>query len=189
MASSSVKICNEALILLGQESITSLTESNTNARACNLVYEPTRDEVLRALMPNFAMARISLARLSATPAFGYDYYYQLPSDCLRVLGMEYSDYVFVIEEDRLLCDYTTAKIKYIKRITDPNKFDSIFITALALRIATKIAARIKGGVSRTLVDDLLKQYIVIAGLDQSICSQEGIAGQIEAEDWTEAHEL
>jgi hypothetical protein len=187
MASSDVKICNEALTHLGQEEIGSLTEDSNSARACKAVYEPTRDEVLRVFPWNFAIERKSLARLSETPAFGFSYYYQLPTDCLRVLGMEYSDYVFKVEGNRLLCDYDTAKIVYIKRVTDPNLFDSIFIAALALRIATKIAPRIKGGVSRSLVNDLLKQYIVMVGVGESVSSQEGIAGTIEAEDWLDEH--
>lgn len=187
MASSDVKICNEALTHLGQEEIGSLTENNNNARACLQVYEPTRDEVLRVFPWNFALKRKSLARLSETPAFGFSYYFQLPTDCLRVLGMEYSDYVFKIEGDRLLCNYDSAKILYIKRVTDPNLFDSIFIAALALRIATKIAPRIKGGVARSLVDSLLKQYIVIVGVGESVSSQEGIAGTIEGESWLDEH--
>lgn len=188
MASSEVKICNEALLLLGQEAITSLTETgNPNATRCNLIYVPTRDEVLRAAMPNFAMARASLARISGeTPDFGYDYFYQLPSDCLRVLGMDYSDNEYVIEGDKLLCDYTTAKILYIWRVTDPNLFDSIFVAALAIRIASKLAVPILR--SRSAAKDLLEQYVIMIGLDQSICSQEGIAGIIEAEGWLEEHE-
>ncbi len=189
MASSEVKICNEALVAhLGQEAITSLTETgNPNAVRCNLLYVPTRDEVLRAAMPNFATARASLARIAdETPDFGYDYFYQLPTNCLRVIGMDYSDNEYVIEGDRLLCDYDTAKILYIWRVTDPNLFDSLFVTALAIRIASKLAVPVLR--SRSAAKDLLEQYVIMIGMDQSICSQEGIAGIIEAEGWFEEHE-
>ena len=187
MASSDVKICNEALLLLGQEAILSLTQDDNNARACNLIYVPTRDEVLRAFPWNFATVRTSLARIGdETPAFGFDYFYQLPADCLRVLGMDDPEYHYAIEGDRLLCNYETANIFYIKRITNPNLFDSIFVTALALRIASKLAVRIKK--SQGAADDLLKQYILFVGVDESICSQEGTAGKIRAERWVEEHE-
>jgi hypothetical protein len=34
---------------------------------------------------NFTKKRASLARLIATPEFGWDYAYQIPSDCLKIL--------------------------------------------------------------------------------------------------------
>ena len=38
--------------------------------------------------------------MSATPVYGFDYQFALPTDpfCLRVLAMEFEDYVFKVEK-------------------------------------------------------------------------------------------
>lgn len=186
MASSEVKICNLGLNMIGQQSIISLTQDDKKARHCNLVYEPLRDEVLTAYPWRFALYRDTLALLSENPAFDYDYQFQLPADCLRVLGMDYSDYVFDIEGDKLLCNNNTANILYIKRITDPNLFGSIFITALATRIASELAIPLVK--SKTLAESMFKKYVMLVTLGQGADSQQGVAQDIGAEDWTSAHE-
>jgi hypothetical protein len=88
MASSPVQICNAALLKLGAERINSLSESNKRARLFNERYNSIRKEVLRAHPWNFAIRRASLARLPESPAYEYDFQYQLPNDCLRVLETE-----------------------------------------------------------------------------------------------------
>jgi hypothetical protein len=85
MASSPVQICNAGLIKLGAERINSLSENNKRARLCNERFDGLRQEVLRAHPWNFAIRRADLVRLSTTPEYEYNYEYQLPSDCLRVL--------------------------------------------------------------------------------------------------------
>ena len=93
-----VSICSNALRRLGDDPITSLTDDTERARLCNAFYVPARDLVLRSHPWNFAVTRATLAQLSDTPAYEYSYQYALPNDpyCLRVLSMEYHDYVFVI---------------------------------------------------------------------------------------------
>lgn len=88
MASSPVEICNSALLKLGAERINALSENNKRARLCNERFDALRKEVLRAHPWNFAIRRANLARLSTTPEYEYNFEYQLPTDCLRVLETE-----------------------------------------------------------------------------------------------------
>ena len=55
-----VDICNLALTKLGQTIITSLSDDNENARRCNLVYEPKRDELLEKHPWGFAVEKALL---------------------------------------------------------------------------------------------------------------------------------
>ena len=55
-----VDICNLALIQLGQTTITALTDDNENARRCNTLYEPVRDELMEKHPWNFAIERDTL---------------------------------------------------------------------------------------------------------------------------------
>jgi len=138
MATSSTAICNSALSLLGEERITSLSEDTKAGRLCNAQYEAIRDLLLRNFTWNFSMARIELAQLASTPAYGWTYEYQLPTSCLRVVDVQYSE-KFVIEGRKLLSNATAVYISYIKKEEDVSKFDPTFTRALVYRLAAEMA--------------------------------------------------
>jgi len=139
MAMSAIIICNLALNRVGEEQITALTDDSKPARQCNLIYAPARDALLRAYPWNFAMARSELAQLATTPDFEFDYEYQLPNDCLRVWTLYDDAGDYVIEGRKLLTNDDEVYLKYIKKETDPTKFDAAFVTALYLRMAVQLA--------------------------------------------------
>lgn len=139
MASSEVSICNSALLKIGAERITALSDSNKRAIACNEQYSKCRDEVLEAHPWNFAIKRVELSQNATGPAFGYTYAYDLPADCLRVLEMSDTDITYEIEAGTLITDEDTAKIKYIAQTADTTLFSPTFSEALALRLASDLA--------------------------------------------------
>jgi len=160
MAKSEVHICNEALSLLGASTIISLTAATENARRCNMLYEPTRDALLRKHRWRFAINRATLAALADGPAYGYDHAFQLPTDpyCLRVLEMyeeRENGEDWQIEGRTLVTNSDTARIKYIQRVTDPNQFDESFREALVYELASKLAIPITN--SRSLAEAMRLQ--------------------------------
>ena len=141
-----VSICSNALRRLGDSPITSLTDDTERARLCNSFFTDARDTVLRTHPWNFSITRASLAQLSEAPAYGFSYMYALPTNpyCLRVLEMEYPDYIFKIENDAtngrvLLTDESTANILYIAQITNTTLFDSMFVETLTSKLAVDLA--------------------------------------------------
>jgi hypothetical protein len=135
-----VDICNQGLVLIGDEEISALTDDNARARAARRFYVPTRDATLRAHPWNFAICRAVLALETATPAFGWAYQFALPNDpyCLRVLETE--DLIrFAVERRMLMTDESAVKIKFVSRVENPNEFDSLFVDTLACRMAWKLA--------------------------------------------------
>jgi len=66
MASTDVEIANMALSLMGEATITSLSDSIAAARAMNLHFLPVRDALLRSHPWNFAQRRIALAPAPVT---------------------------------------------------------------------------------------------------------------------------
>lgn len=179
--SSVTDICNQALSKVGDELISCLTDSSKQARYCRMLYQPTRDAVLRAHPWNFAIERAELAQLSAVPAYEYTYQYKLPTDCLRVLQMEDVDMVFKIEGGKLLADEGTAKIKYIKRVTDSALFDSLFIAALSARLAAEMAVPLAD--SKTLAETMWELYLNKIGEARGIDAQEGTPDDVPADTW------
>ncbi len=141
---STVGICNSALIKIGADRIMALTDDSKNARLCNEQFEKLRDEVLRVHQWNFAIARAKLAQLATTPAFGFSYEYQLPADWLRTLSVHAdeggrSSPRFKAEGGKILTDSSVTYLRYVRRITDPNSFDPLFLEALAFRLAAELA--------------------------------------------------
>lgn len=81
----SLSICNSALIKLGAESISSLSDNNKRAKLCNAQYEVLKNKVLRAHPWNFAIKRAKLTVNAQEPSWGFYSSFDLPGDCLRVL--------------------------------------------------------------------------------------------------------
>lgn len=136
---SEVTICKRALEKLGAATIAALSEDSREARACNRVYETLRDSTLRAHPWNFACTRDSLAAHVDAPAWGYDYKYLLPSDCLKLVSVK-DDPAYELEGRYILTDASAPLyIRYIKKVEDPEQFDALFVEALAARIAAELA--------------------------------------------------
>lgn len=179
-----VDICNRALILIGADTIMSLTEDTEVARYCNAVYEQIRDEVLRAHVWNCCLARASLPRLSESPAWGYSYQYQLPSDCLRVVRFEDLDTDYKIEGRKLLTNASSAKILYIKRETDPNQYDPLLIGCIAARLAAELAYPIAN--SADLAKQMWALYERKLAEAKAVDGGEGKPEEFEVDEWLES---
>ena len=141
---SDVGICNLALYLLGMEPITAISppDNTDRARLCAAWYPISRDAVLRAHDWNFAIERQELnLDTPSNPVSGYTYQFVLPTDpyCLRVIEVNEDPTAdWVVEGRRLLTDDSTAIIKYLAQITTPGNFDSLFVEALAAKMATNL---------------------------------------------------
>lgn len=186
MASSVTKIYNRALGFIGQKPVLAPSEDSKAARACNEVWDAVRDEVLRVFPWRCVTKRASLAMLVAIPAFEFDHYFQLPTDYLRMVCMEDADTIYEVEGDKLLCNDTEAKIKYIYRETDANKYDSVLCTVLAVRLAAEIANYVAG--SQALGDSMMQKYLAFTSLGASIDSTEASGKRLISEDWILEHQ-
>jgi hypothetical protein len=178
MATSETEICNIALGHLGEAPITSLDEDSKAARACNLHYALTRDELLRAHRWNFAKTRLVLTELAEAPAFTWAHQFQLPADCLRVVefnDQEIGDWIseeYEIEGRALLTDADAANIVYIKKEIDVSLYDPLFVQALALKLGIIISEQIRGTTSKT--EELTRAYERLAGpLAKRVDANEG----------------
>jgi hypothetical protein len=159
-------ISNLALAKLGIDPIMALSDASKPAQYCSRFYASTRDEVLSAHRWNFAMARATLNRLTAAPAFEWAYAYQLPADCLRVLqlnGYEQAEQkgMFSVEGRQLFTDEETAEVRHIARVEDASAWPPSFVDALATKLAANIAAPLTG--SRTAAAEMLSLYASLTG--------------------------
>jgi hypothetical protein len=146
--SSQVEICNLAIGKLGSTSfITDINDENSkNALYCRLFYGPTRDALLRSHLWKFARKRAVLAPLVEEPLFDGGKYFQLPTDCLRVVGAD-EDYFhnygrWFVEGNKIVADTDVLNIVYIAKIEDESLYDPLFVQAFALYLAHEMAPAI-----------------------------------------------
>ena len=149
---SETDVANAALRLIGGTRITSFTDGSDNANAVQDLYTELRDDLLRSHPWNFATKRVQLAQSVTTPSFEFDYAYPVPSDWLRTMSVHNNDAgdgtIFFKEEEVgdqrvITASANQVYLRYIARVTDPNKmpadFRRAFETALASDLAVPVA--------------------------------------------------
>ena len=181
-----VEITSNALRLLGDDPITSLSDDSERARLVNALYEEVRDEVTRAAMWNCAKDRQVLASLATTPAFGWSFYHQLPSTCLRVVDVLSGDIrvEHELEGRKLMTDVSSVNLIFLKKITDPNDMDSLFIGVYTAKLAAELAEPITG--SRSLAEQMWQLYERKVREARTIDSQEGTVSNLDIQQLVDA---
>lgn len=145
---SEVGIVNQALQLLGAASITALTDADdVNAVAANLIYEDTRDSLLRSYPWKFATKRTQITANTVAPAFGRARSFNLPDDYLAPLPPYPENHDinldWIIEGEQILTnDSSPLDFRYTSQITDPDEMDPLFRKALSAQLAVELAEQL-----------------------------------------------
>lgn len=143
-APSKLSIGNRALVLLGKQERMQAIDDQTNVgRAIETCWDRVLGSTLASHPWNFAVWRAELAALAETPPFEYDFYYQLPADCVRWLPWP-DDHQFAFdgeqEGDRLLTNAAAPiYIRYIRRVEDLSKWSEGALDELARRMAEELS--------------------------------------------------
>lgn len=184
-------ICNQALDLLKEAPIASIDDERPTARWCKRNFTTTRDATLSMANWNFAMKRASIPAESDAPAFGWDYAYTVPVDCLRVVALtvggqsEGSPISHAVEAGAILTNASgPLKMRYVARVENYDAFHALFIEALAARLAFKMAHWLTGKTSyQQIVRGIYDQAMNDAWLADAI---EGDTPRAADNDWIEA---
>lgn len=190
-------VCNMALVELGANTITSLTDGSENAVRCNAIFGVTRDATLEAHDWSFARKRESLTKLAQAPVFEFDNAFQLPNDCLKPLytdddlsdGWPYrvppsvqSVWVSLehkrwqIEEGRrLLSDRESVDLIFTARQDSPDNWTRMFMETVVAHLAFRLAYPITRSIQAkrdwaAYYDELLAEA---AGVDAQVGDDEG----------------
>jgi hypothetical protein len=192
---SEVDICNLALGHLGDRATVSSInppEGSAQAEHCARFYPIARDLVLEAHEWGFATKRGNLALLSDTPPPGFQFVYQLPSDCRNIIDLidpnalvifpvdercgHWGDNAFTMppvpyeletRSDGTPIIYTNlenAGIRYVASITDTTKFSAQFVDTVAWLLAGYLAGPvIKGDTGAQMGATCMKAFQVSLG--------------------------
>jgi hypothetical protein len=184
MMATEIDICNEALLILGQKTITQFNQTGSrNSEVCATMYSTRRDYLLRMYTWVFAKAAITLGPTGTAPAIDWAYAFNLPTDFIRTRKTDYlRDGTYELQGNQLLADDSSVILTYIKRVTDVNMFDPVFVLALAALLARDMSVVVTGKVSKLAVG-LYDQYIDDAANVDAI---EDIPQVIQAEEFLES---
>jgi hypothetical protein len=152
------KICNLAVMHIGEEHIANIDEVSKAAQKLKTVWPVILDEMLEEHDWTFARKREGLALLATPPAFGFSKAFKLPSDYMRLPQEQedcnaWSDRPWRKEGALLLTDESAIDLLYIARV-GPEKFPAKFAIALSFRLAAAIAFSLskKSGVVKQMWD-------------------------------------
>jgi hypothetical protein len=121
------------------------SETSNEVIQCRIHFDLARRALIRSHPWGFARKRVQLSQ-TTTPDFEWDYAYLLPVDCLRVIDV-YDDSdnptgatesSYAIENGRLLFNGSTCYLRYVRDVTDPAKWDPLFLDLFVLVLAQKL---------------------------------------------------
>ena len=175
-------IANLALSNLGEARIQNLTEDSSRARACSARIEAVIETVLRMNVWNSALERKLLTQIDA-PIFGWNYTYQLPSDCIKVVEVEPVSR-FQVEKKNILSNETSLYLLYVATPTDINNLDSLLSEAIAMKLAVEIAETLTS--KEGLKNEMTQKYFIALQEARSANSRDKTPDHRERSSWLDA---
>lgn len=141
-----IDLANQALVLLGEEPITSFEDGTTASVAAKTFYEPTVLEVMSRRRWRFLTTTAQLSRLGDAPRGRFAAAYQMPTDCLAVqsVTIEGDPIEFDPFSDQIQCDADATEVvdlEYQRRVFEgawPAWFAAIVPYELALSLAIPV---------------------------------------------------
>lgn len=143
---SQTSICNLALIALGEDPITSLSDARKAAILCSALYDPTRRELLELQPWKFAKRQATLASSTVAPQFTYANAFPLPADFIRMYDEPEEDdpeyeimNVAGTGQVMMSNDDSPFQMLYVFDCQDPTAFSPLFVALLGNALAAKLA--------------------------------------------------
>lgn len=144
-ASTQVQLVSNALILLGDSPISSLTEERTGAVLGANLFEGTYQAMLASHRWRFATKTLQLSKLSTAPETDYTSAYSLPSDIIYLIKTDTQNYDIYGSEVHTNSD--TLQIDYIYRVAE-DKLPAYFQKALEYNLAAQFAVPLTGDIDK-----------------------------------------
>ena len=111
--STKIGLISKALILCGENALTTLTDDRYGAEVGGALFELLYENELQSNRWLFAMKKAQLSRLVDVPLNQWQYAYQLPSDMLLPVGIFPPDLEYEIYADHLYTNRTSVEMDYM----------------------------------------------------------------------------
>lgn len=143
MAATDIELCSNALLLIGDNPISSFDSAQgKRADIASNLFPNIRDATLRMHPWNCSRKRVNLPALLDAP-IGDEWSYQctLPADFIRLVQIGNTNDVidYEIEDGKILTDENGVFMKYIYRNENVASYDGLFTQALIAHLAWAFA--------------------------------------------------
>ena len=151
-----IDVCNFALTVLGEQTITSIEDESDRAQTLESIYYIAKDAVLEEAEWTFATRRFLPAISATAPEWGWTSAFPLPSDIVRVTSVDRnwtssSGYIYDVQQERnpvdhvveyvngvgrsILCNEDEIFCKGVRRIEDEGIYSPLFVEAFGCKLA------------------------------------------------------
>ena len=168
MALDQLGIFNDALLLIGERSLSSLTEPRETQRRLTEVWEfGAVNYCLELVKPSFAHQVVRLNSPSPSTLDGFNFSHSLPAEYVTTVGVfedgELDQRVdrFLIQNRALLTDYDDVYLRFITNAYPIANWDPSFARVVSAYLAREMAERINATVYDT-VNGKFEQRVQIA---------------------------
>jgi hypothetical protein len=145
---SQIEIVSNAMILIGANPISSLTEG-TEGLVASALYENTYTALIASHSWRFATKQKQLSQLVDAPLKDFKYQYQLPSDMITMVRVQ-SNTDYEIYGDKLYSDQTEIYIDYRYRL-DETLLPPYYTLTLQFLLAAQFAIPVTDNSKRAQV--------------------------------------
>lgn len=181
---STLTICNSALLKIGNDVITSIDGNQRAAIVCKTLFQYLADEVMGESPWVFATKQSVLAPTGVAPPYTWQYAYDIPSDCLRPLVPDDDHIHWVVNGTQILCNETSLNLDYLFRNQDASSWDARFCETLAWRLAMELALALARSIP--LKQEAEKSYNAALAQARAMNAVIGTRRPLEADVWSQA---
>lgn len=147
---SNIDIASNALVLIGDNPISSFSEPGAGATAASNLYEGVYQAFLSYHPWTFALKEQQLSRLSAAPPLitGFLYQFQMPTDCIRVWIVYPKQTRYELVGDRLYSNEPAITMRYNWRV-DETALPPYAVKAIEYALAADFAQLVTESTSKS----------------------------------------
>jgi hypothetical protein len=142
-----ITICSDALVLLGAQPITSLTDGSDPADVCNRLYPDLKNHLLTVYPWSWSLKKVQLSKNATAPVNEWDNAFDLPNDIIGSViavfdssssGIRPRRYGWEIYGTQLFTNLDTIYIDYQATVVE-SSMPEYFIRFLRVALAAEIA--------------------------------------------------
>ena len=183
---SNVELCNKALRRLGEDPIIALDNNTTWGKRCSSALPEVVRTVLSLDAWRSCTKRKQLAADSVTP-IGFTSSYSLPTDCLRLIALEQSQYQnWSIEGNKILTDNSkdsALQILYVYDCDNPGEYTAPLYDAIAMGLAHELSGY--STATNVSKDDIYSLYMQTVQSAMLINSRETPVKMLASTSWVD----
>jgi hypothetical protein len=170
---SQIDIINRALVLLGADRISSLTDGTTESESASEIYPGVIEDLISRYRWRFAHVQIQLSRLADAPDARWDAAYQLPSDLKVLETVTVNDEPIEYDrlEDKVVCNAQSTDQVYAEYViqNDESKWPGYFISLVVYELASLLSTPV--GDREDLAERFEKRSLRQFGLAKNLDAQ------------------